>query len=1243
METRALGRRILTVLCTVFLGAVLCCAGAGAEEYMTEGPVTRWDGTIPEGEAVENLLGELYYHVGIWADRTGDGHTVTIENNSTTGLDYTLTARFPGFADIEFDQVTADPGARYVIFYGADGAYEAHVYLPFNNSPYVQFFAKEGDPQRAMGTGVHSYTWHSTLPGAENRDPMDAWVGTWEDYENQATLDIMHQTGEEQMHVFFHMEPSADLDFHFSTTDYEIINYEAPGGIELYMNLQTGPGAALEFRMDAEEQAAKDYIAGFGADPFGRWYRFSTEYPPDLTLYGWRPDLGPDQENMPVPDPEPLAVDAGAPENTAPETPENTAPETSFSAKSLVFGRYEQDGNIANGMEPIEWDVLGVNEEEKKATLISHYILDARPYNSYKADMTWENCELRSWLNTVFLNTAFTADEQQAVLQGTTANKVGSDSYSIMFKNPFTTDPGNDTEDKVVVLSYYEVCFHYIAGSGSRAVPTQYARERGAYVDQNYLVDGSPAGAWWTRSPGRAQDEVLLINHNRKAQSAEMTLPGVGVRPVIRVDLSKLESSGADDMDAGEQPADGTEQQGDSGPENAPMTDEEAAVFAYLARYELQASSGAGAWEGTLKADPAGNFSGEYSDSDDDRVEAVSYTGTFGKAEKVTETTFLLTVTDAQTEKTPGTEETDEYGIRRVYTETLLPEGSQWLLTLPGTPLAAIPDMVQGEIFGTYLEEADPEQMITLTNLKDGWGFFSKVSGGETGGEDPVPEIEVTRRPDGTLHIIVRIHLIIEFEFDIPPTTEREVPFMDSTGQVGGTVIFGDDGTITVIIDRNSPVMADPAIGEYFRNHPDVKPSGRLPEGTPRTGGAQDDQTPFRIDDLTSENMTIIVDIYIHIILRGRGVSHPADGGEGWPYYWFTITNPQDRDIVFRLGTPGGRGQRGSVNGNPLRDLLIYRTDGTAVGETIVIPAGGTVELIFRPVGNGAGFRELADLIRVILRFYLTYDGTEDVINEYQMLLQDWEGSSRQPMEQTTSEPEPDAVTVPEPASASDTGMDSEPAPEPDPVTVPEPDAVTVPEPAPAPDTGTAPVPEDGTVSAGDSRTWLQPIDGKPGRLKIPAASISATSYIVSSENPSLFIPEHMTDGDETTCWQFTTQETPLGDAFIYVTFPGPSDLDELWIKNGFWKITNGYDQYLRNCRIRKMAIDFRYSGSDRYRDEQQVTLKDDRKRQDWTVIGLGGKKDVTGVRIRILQVYTGSKFKRDVAVSEIMFVQKEK
>ena len=45
----------------------------------------------------------------------------------------------------------------------------------------------------------------------------------------------------------------------------------------------------------------------------------------------------------------------------------------------IEFGSYEQDGDESNGAEPIQWEVLKV--EDGRALVISKYVLDSHPFN----------------------------------------------------------------------------------------------------------------------------------------------------------------------------------------------------------------------------------------------------------------------------------------------------------------------------------------------------------------------------------------------------------------------------------------------------------------------------------------------------------------------------------------------------------------------------------------------------------------------------------------------------------------------------------------------------------------------------------------------------------------------------------------------------------------------------------------------------------------------------------------------
>ncbi len=46
----------------------------------------------------------------------------------------------------------------------------------------------------------------------------------------------------------------------------------------------------------------------------------------------------------------------------------------------ITFGLYEQDNDLSNGKENIEWLILELKDE--KALVISKYALDSKPYNT---------------------------------------------------------------------------------------------------------------------------------------------------------------------------------------------------------------------------------------------------------------------------------------------------------------------------------------------------------------------------------------------------------------------------------------------------------------------------------------------------------------------------------------------------------------------------------------------------------------------------------------------------------------------------------------------------------------------------------------------------------------------------------------------------------------------------------------------------------------------------------------------
>lgn len=197
----------------------------------------------------------------------------------------------------------------------------------------------------------------------------------------------------------------------------------------------------------------------------------------------------------------------------------------------VVFGSYEQDGLRKNGVEPIEWIVLDI--QENRALLLSRYALDSKPYNDAYTPVTWESCSLRKWMNDTFLNTAFSEAEKKQILL-TEVDNSGTQGNS-----KWHSSGGNNTKDFVFLLSYEE-SEQYFDGAYDRiCVPTSYAVSQGA--DIRVHDDGvTESGWWWLRSPGEQTYHASFVNFDGTRYSNGVGNGYLSVRPVLWVRLNAI-------------------------------------------------------------------------------------------------------------------------------------------------------------------------------------------------------------------------------------------------------------------------------------------------------------------------------------------------------------------------------------------------------------------------------------------------------------------------------------------------------------------------------------------------------------------------------------------------------------------------------------------------------------------------------------------------------------------------------
>ena len=183
--------------------------------------------------------------------------------------------------------------------------------------------------------------------------------------------------------------------------------------------------------------------------------------------------------------------------------------------------------------------------------------------------------------------------------------------------------------------------------------------------------------------------------------------------------------------------------------------------------------------------------------------------------------------------------------------------------------------------------------------------------------------------------------------------------------------------------------------------------------------------------------------------------------------------------------------------------------------------------------------------------------------------------------------------------------------------------------------------PNCGAAAPDEIDSTLEQIPGETDWVKVLLDTVSANSYIEYSKDPEMWLPVKAADNDERTCWQFSTKSAPLGSAYIELTPLAAQTVDGLWVKNGFWSYSsNGGDLYTKNCRPKKLEVLFKYSDGSGWGDAEVLTLKDDKKRQGWQQFSFMRRYGVTGVRVRVVSAYKGSKYPNDVCLSEIMLVQ---
>ncbi|MFR1415932.1 MAG: DUF6273 domain-containing protein [Eubacterium sp.] len=188
----------------------------------------------------------------------------------------------------------------------------------------------------------------------------------------------------------------------------------------------------------------------------------------------------------------------------------------------VYFGNYIQkdtngDGKVTDEDEkqPIKWRVLSV-EEDGTALLLADKLLDMQPFDK-NGKIDWEECTLRTWLNSTFLNAAFTEAEQEAIAE-----------------TELETESAATVTDNIYLLSLEEVSnpeygFHSLIDCESN---TRKAEGTDLAVFNNI---------WWLRTPIKEEHASWVCSIDSQGTNRTIVIGtenSLWIRPALRLKLS---------------------------------------------------------------------------------------------------------------------------------------------------------------------------------------------------------------------------------------------------------------------------------------------------------------------------------------------------------------------------------------------------------------------------------------------------------------------------------------------------------------------------------------------------------------------------------------------------------------------------------------------------------------------------------------------------------------------------------
>ena len=187
--------------------------------------------------------------------------------------------------------------------------------------------------------------------------------------------------------------------------------------------------------------------------------------------------------------------------------------------ETVEFGSYIQNDSICAKTELL-WKTI--DKTDDAVLLLCEKCIELRPLNYEKdANTTWETCTLRRWLNSAFLSTAFDDEEKQCIILSKIINEANSEHY---------TTAGNDTEDKVFILSISEAEKYFASNDERIAFPTEQV-----LLQANNETDKGIN--WWLRTPGYYHYRAAIVSSDGRIDydGYSASRGNLAVRPAIWV------------------------------------------------------------------------------------------------------------------------------------------------------------------------------------------------------------------------------------------------------------------------------------------------------------------------------------------------------------------------------------------------------------------------------------------------------------------------------------------------------------------------------------------------------------------------------------------------------------------------------------------------------------------------------------------------------------------------------------